>query len=145
MQKFKQLLETHPCTVQEWKDELLGILHEIATTGASNVELWRDFFKFKEASGGNIVTGWITAFFPCIRTYKKDLFVGKSLDSIKTGRRYNTFPLSVYCAPATHENQVTGEKYATTFYAGQVGVGQKAGSSFALFPVWGFAVGANKI
>ena len=143
--KVQQLLETHPCTVQEWKVELLGILHEIATTGASNVEFWRNFFKFQEASGGAIVTGWINAFFPSMRNYDKSISVGKTLNDIKKHRRYNSYPLSVCCAPATHENFATGDKYDTTFYAGQVGVGQKAADDgYALFPVWGFAIGATK-
>jgi hypothetical protein len=143
--KVQQLLETHPCTVQEWKVELLGILQEIATTGAGNADFWRNFFKFQEASGGDIVTGWINAFFPSIRNYSNTISVGKKLNEIKKRRHYDSYPLSVCCAPATHENYVTGEKYDTTFYAGQVGVGQKAADNgYALFPVWGFAIGTTK-
>lgn len=143
--KVSQLLAVHECKIQQWKDELLSILQEIATNGTGNVEFWRNFYKYREGSGGAHITGWINALFPTVRSGKNPPQYATKIEEIKNshGRSLLSFPLSVCCAPGTHTHVPDNTKYTTAFYAGQVGIGQDPKST-ALFPVWGWAIGATK-
>ena len=57
-----------------WLDILSPILDQFARASRGDVQtgFWRSLYKFDHISGGALVNGWITAFFP----YEKDLSSG---------------------------------------------------------------------
>ncbi len=59
-----------------WFDVLSPILDQFARASQGDVDsaFWRSLYKFNDASGGPVINGWITAFFP----YKKDHRTGRA-------------------------------------------------------------------
>jgi hypothetical protein len=59
-----------------WLDVLSPILNQFARASQGDVDpaFWRSLYKFQSISGGAVINGWITAFFP----YKKDLRTGRA-------------------------------------------------------------------
>lgn len=57
-----------------WIGKLKVITGKIYETSKGNVDslFWRSIYKYNEESGGSMVTGWITAFFPYICTETGD-------------------------------------------------------------------------
>ena len=57
-----------------WLDVLSPILDQFARASQGDVDqtFWRSLYKFNSVSGGAVINGWITAFFP----YAKDLGTG---------------------------------------------------------------------
>lgn len=54
----------------EWTDRLAPLLDRIANNaaGRDDAELWRDFYKNDESSGGPYIDGWMVDFFPFMNT-----------------------------------------------------------------------------
>jgi hypothetical protein len=57
-----------------WTERLLPTLDMIAdnAAGADNPELWRNIYKWNSRSGGDVITGWITDFFPYASFWDSD-------------------------------------------------------------------------
>jgi hypothetical protein len=53
-----------------WTRVLLPVLDEIVRTAEGHVDraFWRSFFRYESASGPSLLTGWIIALFPYLRT-----------------------------------------------------------------------------
>ena len=63
--------------LESWIDVLSPILDQFALASQGDVDqaFWRSIYKFKSISGGAVINGWITAFFP----YKKDQSTGRAI------------------------------------------------------------------
>jgi hypothetical protein len=59
-----------------WIDVLSPILDQFALSVQGHVDptFWRSIYKFNSISGGAVINGWITAFFP----YRKDRQTGRA-------------------------------------------------------------------
>jgi Domain of unknown function (DUF4419) len=59
-----------------WLDVLSPILDQLARAAQGDVDqtFWQSLYKFNSMSGGAVINGWITAFFP----YKKDHGTGRA-------------------------------------------------------------------
>jgi hypothetical protein len=55
--------------LESWIDVLSPILDQFARASQGDVDqpFWRSIYKFNDQSGGPIITGWITAFFPYLK------------------------------------------------------------------------------
>jgi Domain of unknown function (DUF4419) len=55
-----------------WFDVLSPILGQFAKAAQGDVDptFWGSLYKFDDRSGGRVVTGWITAFFPYLKDYR---------------------------------------------------------------------------
>jgi Domain of unknown function (DUF4419) len=60
-----------------WLDVLSPILDQFALAfqGDADQEFWRSLYKFNSMSGGAVINGWITAFFP----YQNDRGTGRAI------------------------------------------------------------------
>jgi hypothetical protein len=59
-----------------WFDVLTPILRQFvgASQGDVDTEFWQSLYKFNSVSGGAVINGWVTGFFP----YRKDLSTGRA-------------------------------------------------------------------
>jgi hypothetical protein len=64
-----------------WLDVLSPILDQFARASQGDVDatFWRSLYKFNSISGGAVINGWITAFFP----YRKDRGTGRATVPVK--------------------------------------------------------------
>jgi hypothetical protein len=55
-----------------WLDVLAPILNQFAQAAQGDVDpaFWRSLYKLNSQSGGPVITGWITAFFPYLKDYR---------------------------------------------------------------------------
>jgi Domain of unknown function (DUF4419) len=55
-----------------WFDVLSPILDQFAKAAQGDVDptFWRSLYKLNDRSGGPVITGWITAFFPYLKDYR---------------------------------------------------------------------------
>jgi len=55
-----------------WLDVLSPILDQFARAAQGDVDptFWRSLYKLNNRSGGPVITGWITAFFPYLKDYQ---------------------------------------------------------------------------
>ncbi len=55
-----------------WLDALSSILDQFARAAQGDVAptFWRSLYKLNDQSGGPVITGWITAFFPYLKHYR---------------------------------------------------------------------------
>jgi Domain of unknown function (DUF4419) len=55
-----------------WLNVLSPILNQFARASQGDVDpaFWRSLYKFNQQSGGPVITGWITAFFPYLKDYR---------------------------------------------------------------------------
>ena len=58
-----------------WLDVLSPILNQFAWASQGDVDptFWRSLYKLNDQSGGPVITGWITAFFPYVKDYRTRL------------------------------------------------------------------------
>ncbi len=58
--------------LERWIDVLSPILDQFALASQGDVDktFWRSLYKLNGQSGGPIITGWITAFFPYLKDYR---------------------------------------------------------------------------
>jgi hypothetical protein len=108
--------------------DLLDVLKTIAGTAAGgeiDEEFWSSLYKYRESSGGEYVSGWITALFAHIQTPKglvlKDSFNWRGPQG-RYGSDYKTneFPAHVSVVPFVWE--YFGDKFPMSFFAGITGV-----------------------
>lgn len=74
------------CGLGAWIEVLRPILRQFvsATQGHVEASFWRSIYKLNDQSGGPVITGWITAFFPYlkdVRSSQANIPIGKLLDS----------------------------------------------------------------
>lgn len=129
--------------LQAYFTELLEVLAEISRTaagGAPDNEFWSSAYKFNSSSGGEDVTGWLTA----LLAYKygsngpelRESFDWRGqMERPWTAFRTNEIPSLLSTVPFTWKNQ--GSSIPMTFVAGALGVHQ-AGEVFT--PRLGVAV-----
>ncbi len=131
-----------------WTEALLPVLDELvrAAEGRANAELWRSFYKAKDASGGPYVNGWINVLFPFVgaarggapspnpamRTWAKDFSA-----PFGGGPRPEEFPSGLSVAPFTWN--YLGTKFPMELVAGFVGVSQEP-RTLAVRPAIGWVV-----
>jgi hypothetical protein len=62
--------------LESWLDVLAPILDQFALASHGDVDriFWRSIYKFNSISGGAVINGWLTAFFP----YEKDHRTGRA-------------------------------------------------------------------
>ncbi|MFF0391811.1 DUF4419 domain-containing protein [Kitasatospora sp. NPDC004615] len=109
--------------LRPWFDALRPVLAEIARTAAGgpvDEDFWRSFYKWKSHSGGESVTGWITALFA--HTQTPDGPQPKTSFDWQGGRSYQQkdFPSHVSSAPFRWQRP-DGER-EMTFLAGLLGL-----------------------
>jgi Domain of unknown function (DUF4419) len=58
--------------LSSWLDVLSPILDQFARAASGDVDqtFWRSLYKVNDQSGGPVITGWITAFFPYLNDYR---------------------------------------------------------------------------
>lgn len=58
--------------LSSWLDVLSPILDQFARAASGDVDqtFWRSLYKVNDQSGGPVITGWITAFFPYLKDYR---------------------------------------------------------------------------
>jgi hypothetical protein len=61
--------------LEQWIETLRPILRQFVRASQGDVEraFWRSLYKLNDQSGGPVITGWITAFFPYLKDYKTGL------------------------------------------------------------------------
>lgn len=66
MQRHSAATATGDAFLQRWRACLMPVLDEFARAASGNADTasWRSVYKFKSASGGDDVSGWILALFP---------------------------------------------------------------------------------
>src|SRR5262249_52882713 len=58
--------------LEAWIDVLSRILDQFARASQGDIDraFWRSLYKLNSRSGGPVITGWITAFFPYLKDYR---------------------------------------------------------------------------
>src|SRR5262249_35748105 len=58
--------------LETWIGALRPILRQFvrASQGGVETKFWRSLYKLNDQSGGPVITGWITAFFPYLKDYR---------------------------------------------------------------------------
>ncbi len=139
-----------------WLTGLRPILHELIETAKGSVQrtFWKSIFKYESASGGDVITGWIVAFFPYLMdeqghpTIKNPwLAEGSKVlqmlpdavnrDQLLDGPRLEGFPSGLSRTPFTWF--YLWQKFKMELLAGFVGVAQDA-TTLTLRPEIGWAV-----
>ncbi|MDB5350128.1 MAG: hypothetical protein JWN86_1375 [Planctomycetota bacterium] len=143
-----------------WIEFLRPILRQFvrASRGDVDVAFWRSLYKINNQSGGPVITGWITAFFPYLKDYRtghasvpiggffedEGRGVEEMLYSFEDERRafahgptIESFPGGLSCAPFRWE--YLDKTFPMEFLGGFVGVAQDSGT-LALRPEIGWAV-----
>lgn len=108
--------------LDEWAKKLSNIICEIISVydGNDNKEFFNNIYKFKSMSGGDIVGGWITDFFPYI-VETKGRGKNATQEFVKAGNNFRTehFPSSICSAPFLWDYY--GQKINMNFFAGFCG------------------------
>jgi hypothetical protein len=148
-----------------WLDVLAPILDQFAKAAQGDVDqaFWRSLYKLNSQSGGPVITGWITAFFPYLKDYRTrqatvrsrilsedqrdDLEemlypAGKPETGWATGPTIEYLPSSLSKAPFRW--QYLDKTFAMEFLGGFVGVTQDE-ETLALRPEIGWAVREAKV
>lgn len=134
-----------------WLIPLRPILRELVATARGDVRktFWKSIYKFESESGGDVITGWITAFFPYFwdrqgnPTVKNKWLVngGKKLklllDAKDYGPKVTKFPSSLSRVPFIWI--YGGQKFDMELLGGFVGVAQD-NVTLALKPEIGWAI-----
>jgi hypothetical protein len=146
--------------LKHWIGALRPILHQFVRASQGDVErpFWRSLYRLNDQSGGAVITGWITAFFPYLKGYQSsradlrvdELFIGRcSLDEMLypgEGRPRSGFahgpttcslPSGMSKAPFVWE--YLDRSFDMEFLGGFVGVAQDE-ETLALRPEIGWAV-----
>lgn len=141
-----------------WTQAIEPVLRQIAkgATGNIDINFWKSIYKFSDMSGGGVVTGWITAFFPylansegvpnqknnwlashanCWRTDNADR--SRDIPRHDSGPSLDAFPNGIARAPFLWEyfNSLLNME----FLGGFVGIAQDA-ETLALRPEIGWAI-----
>lgn len=111
--------------------DLTGVVREIKQTvvsGQGDPEFWRSIYKFKDESGGPVVTGWITALMAYEFDYEgqhqlREEFGWRELAKGWGGFHTNGFPSHISRVPFVWDYHDI--KYQMTFIAGVLGVEQE--------------------
>ena len=134
-----------------WLIPLRPIMRELVASAGGYVRktFWKSMYKFESESGGDVITGWITAFFPYFwdgqgnPTVKNKWLVngGKKLRSLLNAQRYGPkvckFPSSLSRVPFKWIYRE--QKFDMELLGGFVGVTQDK-ATLALRPEIGWAI-----
>jgi hypothetical protein len=142
-----------------WLTTLEAILRQFveAANGRTRTDFWQSIYKYDSFSGGNAVTGWITAFFPYFKDaqtsqptrrnpwlaqggkeLRKQLYPDmKSRRGFVSGPAIDQFPSGLAKAPVSW--QYLDQRLDMEFLAGFIGVAQDA-QTLCLRPEIGWAV-----
>jgi hypothetical protein len=150
MQAFRQF------GLDDWINALTPIVEQFtqAANGQIDPEFWRSMYKFKEASGGDKVTGWIINFFPYLKKDKLTAVIDQNLvyeatyvvnpyilnppHSRHDGLTANQFPSGLSIVPFKWEYHLL-ITFPMQFIAGFVGIAQNPDTK-ALRPEIGWAI-----
>jgi hypothetical protein len=146
--------------LEKWIEALRPILRQFVRASQGDVEtpFWQSLYKLNDQSGGPVITGWLTAFFPYLKDYRTgragvpiEGFFGGGRMSLEEmlypgeGRRrgfahgptIESLPGGLSMAPFRWE--YPSRTFAMEFLGGFVGVAQD-GETLALRPEIGWAV-----
>jgi hypothetical protein len=102
--------------LEHWFDVLSPILNQFALASQGDVDqsFWQSIYKFNSISGGAVINGWITAFFP----YKKDRQSGRAIRPSKAllGNDHEKLQRMLY--PGGKSVRGTRGLYADSFPSG---------------------------
>ena len=123
-QLLKQTKELAQFDLEWWIDRLIPVLEQfvLAAQGKPDQEFWDSAYKLTDpGSGDAYITGWITAFFPCLqgKTTRKRKFLSFTTDEIPSGLAKAPFKWR-------HHNTV----YDMEFLGGFVGIKQDLSDLF---------------
>ena len=81
-----------------WLDVVSPILEQFSRAAQGHVDqtFWRSIYKLNDRSGGPVITGWITAFFPYLKDYRTKHATVPVNEFFKIGRVDQTFWRSIY-------------------------------------------------
>ena len=142
-----------------WLDVLSPILNQFARAIQGDVDrtFWRSLYKLNDQSGGPVITGWITAFFPYLKNYRtkrasvpsklmfgtdsakleRMLYPGEEPDWETPGYSVDSFPSGLSKAPFRWNYR--DRSFDMEFLGGFVGVAQNE-EALILRPEIGWAV-----
>lgn len=123
-----------------WVDRLKPIIHKIyqSSQGSHDIDFWKNMYKWHEASGGNVINGWIADFFLYTKQsnkYKLNELLLIPLDSLlaEASDRYvmprgiygNEFPSGLSKVDFTWFDPVKPvNTFEMSFFAGFMGIKQ---------------------
>jgi len=130
-----------------WTTHLLPILDQFvkASEGSADARFWKNLYKLHQASGGDRISGWVTAFFPYLlersrngKYYKKNEFSAlKDPSNPWSGPTSSSFPPSMTLAPFVWK--YFDQTFKMEFAGGFVGTSQDP-HTLAMRPALGWAV-----
>lgn len=140
-----------------WLTPLRPILQELVATakGAFQRDFWESIYKYESVSGGDVITGWIVAFFPYLNDNQgnptvKNIWLangGRRLRSLLAGAvrgrqlwrspKLREFPSSLARAPFTWDYR--DQRFDMELLGGFVGVAQDE-TTLTLRPEIGWAI-----
>ena len=127
-QLLKQTKELAQFDLEWWIDRLIPVLGQfvLAAKGKPNEEFWRSAYKLTDpGSGDAYITGWITAFFPYLKSYE----TGKTTRKQKS-LSFTTEEIPSGLAKAPFEWRYYDTVYDMEFLGGFVGIRQDLSDLF---------------
>ena len=130
----KAILLTTYFELEEWRDALIPTLRKMQSGSAGEVdkEFWNNMYKYKSASGGDIITGWVVDLFPyleisidCMDLERKEQVRNWSFTDRKRHVHLGNFPNGITVVPVKWKYLRT--TYEMSLEAGFVGVGKYDG------------------
>ena len=123
-----------------WTDHLIPVLDEFvaAKNGSANNHFWTSLYHWKNASGGEQISGYVNSLFPYVQNREKTGFT-KQNDNLhgKWGFSPGEFPIGISIVPFVWN--YLGTKYDMDFLGGFVGVSQDP-DFYSVRPALGWAV-----
>lgn len=118
-----------------WVDKIIPLISEIikALKGEINKEFWQSIFRVEEECGGNLITGWITKFFPYIDEYNDKgtkLVLSKNSALFEENERFDgldDFPRGISKVP--FKWKCPEKTYKMNFISGFIGVRENTQSN----------------
>lgn len=123
-----------------WLPKLQPILSEFVASAGGDVrrEFWESIYKFQSMSGGATVSGWITTFFPYLKSRQsEEMRPNRWLIADHSGPSPGNFPSGLSRAPFVWE--YIDKKFDMEFLGGFVGVAQDS-ETLTLRPEIGWAI-----
>lgn len=127
----KAILLTTYFGLEEWRDALIPVLRKIesGSAGEIDIEFWDNMYKYKSASGGDVITGWVVNLFPFLENSvdymnleRKEQVKNWSFVDKKKPVHLGNFPNGITVVPVIWK--YFWMTYNMTLEAGFVGVGK---------------------
>jgi len=142
--KAAALVKIDASVLDGWGVGLDSIFDEIlkAFDGVTNDVFWNSFYKYHNASGGAVVTGWVNILFPYVQQ-SSGVYRANNISRVKWdtkehfwGNKPNYFPMGISKVPFVWK--CSGKEFDMEFAGGMVGASQN--DEGVLRPEFGWAV-----